>query len=212
MGSLRAVRFSNESGVLIVTTALGILCQYDESAYAYRYVNGRWQRIWESEQNDYSPAKYNPQHIKAVHVLQSFRDGNLDAPVYVMSLGNSWGCTSTWHSVIYRVWLVSASGSKLLIDDSDLAWLRTGTYAIGSIVRGSTDAAPVDVLVEFTKRSIDLGVHNREAIRHYLIDGDRVRRIDPVALSPRDFVDEWLTSDWEEIGPWSASLASHRRA
>ena len=78
---------------------------------------------------------------------------------------------------------------------------------MGSIVGGRTDGVPVDVLIEYTKMSIDLIVHNREAVRHYLIDGDRVRRVHPVALSPRDFVDEWLRSGWDESAIWSASPA-----
>jgi hypothetical protein len=208
LGSLGGVSFSSESGLLIITTAVGILCQYDESAYAYKRVNDHWQRIWESEQNDYSPKKYAPQHLAAVHVLQPFKDGHEDGPPFVMTLGNDWGCASFWHPVYYRVWRVDASSSKLLIDDSEIAWLRAQTYIVGSIAQDRREeTAPVDVLIEFTERSIDTGVHNREAIRHYLIDGDKVRRVDPVALSPRDFVDEWLTRSWNESATWSASPA-----
>jgi hypothetical protein len=95
-----------------------------------------------------------------------------------------------------------------LIDYSEFAWLRTGSYIVGSISRDWFDEkAPVDVLIEFTEGSIDAGIHNREAIRHYLIDGDKVRRVDPVALGPRDFVDEWLTRPWKESATWSASPA-----
>jgi hypothetical protein len=111
-----------------------------------------------------------------------------------MTLGNQWGCASTWHTVYYRVWRVDASAPKLLIDRSEDAWLRAGEYIIGSIGQDWVNkSAPVDVLIELTERSIDGGVHNREAIRHFLIDGDKGRRVAPIALSPRDFVDEWLT-------------------
>ncbi len=48
-------------------------------------------------------------------------------------------------------------------------------------------------------------VHNRDAIRHYVIEGDTLKRIDPIALSPRSFVDEWLTRDWKESAQWSES-------
>jgi hypothetical protein len=58
LGSLDEVRIGTEAGLLIVTTAVGIVCQYDESAYAYQFMEGRWKRIWESEQTDYSPKKY----------------------------------------------------------------------------------------------------------------------------------------------------------
>jgi predicted nucleotidyltransferase len=123
-----------------------------------------------------------------------------------MTLGNYWGCASFWHSVYYRVWRIGSSGSKLLVDGSGDAYMRSESWIVGSIVRERRHRnSPVDVLVEFTERSIDGGVHNREAIRHFLIDGDQVLRVDPVALSPRDFVDEWLTRGWDESASWSAS-------
>lgn len=208
LGALGDVRLTNESGLLIVTTGVGIVCQYDESAYAYKQINGRWQRIWESEQNNYPPTKYAPQHIFAVHVLQPIKQGHQDGAPFVMTLGNHWGCASAWHPVYYRVWRIDPGGSKLLIDDSEVAFLRADTYAEGSIAQDRTkENPPVDVLIEFSERSVDAGVHNREAVRHYLIAGDEIRRVDPVALSPRDFVDEWLTRNWNESGTWSASPA-----
>lgn len=205
LGSLGEVGTSREGDILIVTTRLGILCQYDDSVYAYGPAGGGgWQRVWESAQNDYSPKKYNPQHIIAVRVARLFVGG----PPFVMTLGNYWGCASTWKALYYRVWRVDPSGSKLLIDNTEGSWLRTQPSAVGSIGPGKTNIngnAPVDVLIEFTERSIDVGIHNREAIRHFLIDGDQVRRVDPVALSPRDLVDEWLTRGWKEGADWSAS-------
>ena len=205
LGSLGEVRISREPGLLITTTRVGILCQYDDSAYAYKFLNGHWQRIWESEQNDYSPKMYAPQHIVAVHVWQRFKDGREEGPPFVLTLGHEWGCASFWHPVHYRVWRVDSSGSILLIDGSEFAYLRAGSFAVGSIGQDWPPDSPVDVLVEFTVMSIDAGAHSREAIRHFLIAGAQVRRVDPVALGPRDFVDEWLTRGWYESAGWSAS-------
>jgi hypothetical protein len=171
LGSLGEVRFSMESGYLIVTTAVGIICQYDESAYVYKSVSDHWQRVWESEQDDYSSKKYAPQVIESVHVWQAYDHGRKDAPLFLLTLGHAFGCESSWHPVYYRVWRVDTSTSKLLIDRSESAWLRTNTYTVGSIGRDfREDNAPVDVLIEFTESSIDAGVHNREAIRHFLIE------------------------------------------
>ena len=215
LGSVGKIGVNRESGTLVVTTAVGIHCQYDTSAYVYKFLLGQWRRVWESEQDDYSPGKYLPQHIDAVHILQPHKEGKEDGTPVVMTLGNDWGCASTWHSVYYRVWRTGLSGPKLLIDGAGFGWLRAPTYIVGSVVQNPlNENAPIDVLVEFTTGSIDAGVHNREAVRHYLIDGDQVRRVDPVALSPRDFVDEWLTARWSESVNWSASPALeqwHRR-
>ncbi len=70
-------------------------------------------------------------------------------------------------------------------------------------IQGS--ATTGDLLVEFTVGSVDPGVHSREAIRHYEIEDGSAKRTDPLALSPSDFVDEWLTTGWKESASWSES-------
>lgn len=148
--------------------------------------------------------------IDDIHVFQSYQGGHEVGAPLVLALSNSSGCASAWHGVTYRVWRLEPAGQKLLLDRSEFAWLRTGTYIVGSIGQRYGERF-VDVLVEFTEQSIDMGVHNREAVRHFVIDGDRVTRVDPVALSPRDFVDEWLTRPWDESSHWSASADLSRR-
>src|SRR5262249_32836925 len=61
--------------------------------------------------------------------------------------------------------------------------------------------------LRFHAESIDMGVHNRVWIRHFRIVGDSIARIPPLALSPRDFADEWIVSPWQEAAPWSAADA-----
>jgi hypothetical protein len=204
LGSLDDVGLSWESGLLIVITRVGIVCQFDESMYAYKRIDSKWQRILESEQNDYQ--NYTPQHIGAVHVWQNYEAGKSTGPAYILTLGNEGGCASAWHRVYYRIFRVDSSGSKSLVDQSGDAYLRGQSYIVGSIVNSPMHfSGAVDALIEFTQGSVDGGVHNREAVHHFLIDGDRVRRVDPVALSPRDFVDEWLTRPWSESQKWSLS-------
>jgi hypothetical protein len=65
---------------------------------------------------------------------------------------------------------------------------------------------------ELTVESVELGLPIRTHIRRYKV-GDSVRRIEPVALSPRDFVDEWLKRPWSEMEPLSTpeTAAWHSR-
>jgi hypothetical protein len=88
LSTLRDVTFSSESGLLIITTAVGILCQYDESAYAYKLVNGRWQRVWESEQNDYASAKFLLGTQWPFTFWQSFRGGHEEGPAETYAMGS----------------------------------------------------------------------------------------------------------------------------
>jgi hypothetical protein len=59
-------------------------------------------------------------------------------------------------------------------------------------------------LIEYEGRSLDEGELVRSHVEHYLIgSGDRLERVAPVALTPGDFVDEWLTSRWREAAGWT---------
>jgi len=208
LGTVGSVSIKWDSGLLLVTTGVGIVCSEDESVYGYRRIGDHWRRVWESEQNDYQ--HYTPQHINAVHVWQSYNAGKPTGLNYILTLGNEWGCASAWHTVYYRIWRVDSSGSTILVDESGDGYARGKDFIVGSIVNSPMHFdGPLDAIIEFTQRSVDSGVHNREAIRHFLIDGDHVRRVAPVALSPRDFVDEWMTQPWTESQAWSESSASN---
>jgi hypothetical protein len=215
LGSLGEVRFSADSGFLIVTTGLGIFCQWDESAYAYQKSGNKWRRIWESEQNDYSESKYAPQHISEVHVARYFGPRGEEGSPYLMTLGHQDWCTSNWHPIYYRVWRIDPSGPNLVLDGGSGWTFEPHDWSAASIASRWTPQGGVtaDVLVEFTQDGLKSGF-TRQAVRHYFIEGDRVRRVDPVALGPHDFVDEWLTRPWSESASWSAvpALANwHKR-
>lgn len=123
----------------------------------------------------------------------------------ILTLGAEPWCTSNWHPAYHRLWRVNSSGTKLLIHHAEIAYQRAGTYSVGSVTRDwLNNQSPIDVLIEFTEGSIDSSVHSRQAVRHCSIQGDDVERIDPVALSPRDFVDEWLVRSWTESAAWSS--------
>ena len=107
-------------------------------------------------------------------------------------------CSSNFYPVFFRLWRAEPAGaSKLLLDEKQGAYLAAHDPPIEGSV-GATDA-----LIEFTVTSLDTEVHSYEAIRHYKILGERVERIDPIALGPRDFVEEWLKGSWRESSAWT---------
>jgi len=192
IGFLGPVRleYRQRQDYLVLQTAVEIYCGFDESAYLYRWQDGRWKRIWESEQNTYTKEKYAPQLIRAVSVSPSYNG----ALPYILTLGTEPWCSSNWHDVYVRIWSTGASGRepKLLLDKSEWAFLGAHDIPVqGSIGRN-------DALIEYTVGSVDSGVLNREAVLHYSLTPDSAKRIDPIALGPRDFVDEWLSEPWEQ--------------
>lgn len=90
---------------------------------------------------------------------------------------------------------------KVLLSGDDFMWW--GSEDFGSLAVNAKDFD-----LRFHSTSIDGGVHNRVWIRHFAISGDTVTRVQPVAVSPRDFVDEWLISPWKTASGWSSKAAS----
>lgn len=108
-------------------------------------------------------------------------------------------CSSTWSTIHYAV-LRPMAGSivpKILLNASDPIWWGGEDFGALTVGRGDFD-------LRFHAGSIDLGIHSRVWIRHFTIVGDRVRRVPPVAVNPRDFVDEWIVSPWPLAAEWSS--------
>jgi hypothetical protein len=189
-------------GLLRLKTRLGILCGSDESAYLYKWTGKQWQRIWESERNDYTGDHYDPQIIHDVIVSRQWANGRQLDDHIVLTLGRNPWCSSNWQSNYYRIWKVDQTGSKLLLEDKEIGFeddLHGSIHTKDPFDRNDTDT----VTVEFAIGSIDAAAHNREAVRRYAVRADKAERIDPIALSPRDFVDEWLTHSKAESSSWS---------
>jgi len=108
-------------------------------------------------------------------------------------------CSSTWSSIRYAVLRPGEDPLKprVLMSRSDSMWWGSDDFGKVVVSRDSFD-------LRFHSHSVDSGVHNRVWIRHYAVSGDLVRRTQPVAVSPRDFVDEWIVSPWREASAWSS--------
>ena len=113
-------------------------------------------------------------------------------------------CMSLGHSLYIGLFRVDAS-QTLLWEAAPLA--NTGEDPAHSRLK------PGGALVEFSGASIDSSIFIRKYVLHYAVEGAKVRRIEPIALSARDFVDEWLRNSWAAMEPWSnPSLAAwHKR-
>ena len=199
LGSLAPVRVERNGAFLVVETSLGIECGYDMSAYLYGWSSEGWRRVWQNEQNTYTKDGYEPQTIKAVRISPYSRSNEY----LVLTLGFESWCASNWHNVYYRLFRLGPDPmAPPLVDGSEWTFMPEDTD--GAV-------AANDALIEFNTRSIDTGILIRTAVRHYAVDQGKVTRVDPYALRPRDFVDEWLTQDWIKAAAYWSEPA-HRAA
>lgn len=186
-GHLGSVVISQSQGHLIVQTKVGIECGMDESAYVYRHEQGRWLRVLSHEQTDYRQGKYLPQFIRRIAISPAESGPRADPTRQLVALISDlpW-CASNWRAMYYYVWLLKGSNSTILTNG-----VEEHAYAGGSV---QISAAKRRMLIEYEVGSADTGILIRPQVRHYVLDPDidQLFRIDPFALSPRDFVDHWL--------------------
>jgi hypothetical protein len=113
--------------------------------------------------------------------------------------------SSTWSDISYEA-LRPRNGTiypKVLLSGDEFMWWGSEDF-------GSLAVNEKDFDVRFHSTSIDGGVHNRVWICHFAISGDTVTRVQRVAVSPRDFVDEWLITPWKAASGWSSKAASEQ--
>lgn len=190
---------------LLVTTAVGVRCGYDESAYIYaRGPKGEWRLLFESEQDRYGDKEYAPQNFLSITVSPAEVSWTDPAPPpLVGAVGFSPWCSSNWQTLYARLWRATPStpAPGPLLDRSESLYMGDDFVAGASLSK-------TDWLVEYEGGSVDAGVLVRKHVWHYLISpSNRLQRIAPVALSPGDFMDEWLTNDWAQASQWSDARA-----
>ena len=182
---------------LAVQTNVGVRCGFDTSAYIYEWRNGSWHLILQSEQDRYGENDYAPQNFLYVLVSSESSSGKeRPALPVVLTVGYSPWCASNWQMVYTRVWRVSATKSDPppMVDEANELFLDDNM--------ADARVTPDEAIVEFKGRSIDSGILVRAHMLHYLVHGNKAERIQPVALNPNDFVDEWLTQPWSESRRW----------
>lgn len=170
---------------MLVQTSVGIDCGVDESGYIYRWNSGHWQRVWETEQNDYRKDHYFPQYLD----VGASRD-------LIVTKGMNPSCASAWQPAYFRVWHKIGDDFSLVLDRTDFIYL--GEREPRMAVKDG------DVLLEYDTSDLAVVDHHRRAVLHLKIDSSgKPQRVDPVALSPQTFVSEWFSRPWGEMQPWT---------
>lgn len=196
------VRFRDVEGhpeLIAVTTAIDIPCGADTSLYLFRLESEGWRLILARESNGYR---------RIGGALDMFRfavspsDANGDFFVVTANV-NPW-CSSSWQMLRFDVRRPGADpyASRVLFSGNESIYLDSD-YEL--------KVGPDDVRLQWrAAQSLDLGLHNREHVRHLSVCGDRVERIAPFAVAPEDFVDEWASMPWEEASRFGGRRAAHQ--
>jgi hypothetical protein len=199
LGYVDDVRVSRAGEFLVVVTAMGIWCGFDESAYLYAWDGEQWRRVWEHERNTYIQQDYLPQTIHDVQISSPDASrGRL-----LITLGSQTICGGAFKDIYARAWRLDGDYRSARVLD----WTAHANDAYPPIQGW---VLPDDVLVQFTAGGLLSGdVHT--AVRHFRIDRGSAVQVDPIAGLPRDFVVEWLSAPWEESRARSESTSLEAR-
>jgi hypothetical protein len=190
LGYVDQVRVHHQGEFLTVQTSVGIACGFDDSAYVYAWNAGAWRRIFTTEQNNYTKTNYLPQTIYAVQISEHL----------VLTLGSRPGCSNAFQPLYYRLWRVGSSGPpKLLLNSFETAYM--GDYPPAHATLSGND-----LRIEFTAGGTGYGT-GHQAERHFQIAANNVKQVEPIAPTPRDFVEEWLAAPWKQSVKLSQSAA-----
>src|SRR5262249_40734200 len=173
---------------LEVVIGATVPCGVDDVVYVYDYSTGSRRRVLES------PGHRD--HDEAVTDVHYSAPG-VGGEHLVLTLRYAVQCGSNWNSLQYDLY-------RLKPGSSEAVSILEGDHSIFDLWNREVRLAPDDLILEFRDASIDVDVHNRTHILHYRIGPESVERVDPVALQPRDFVDEWITRPWAEMQSRSA--------
>ncbi len=188
------VRLFEQPRLIGVTAEFSIQCGRDSLLLLFAPDHDSWKEVlrWQK-----SPYKTVAGGTLAFDYGVSQSDGG--GRWFVVTHDVAPWCSSTWSGIRYSVLRPGTEPQhpKVLFSGHDAMWW--GAEDFGSLTV-ETDAFDL----RFHSWSIDSDVHNRVWIRHYSVVGDDVRRTQPVAATPRDFVDEWIVSPWTQAEGWSA--------
>jgi hypothetical protein len=116
-------------------------------------------------------------------------------------------CSSNWRGLVYDLSRPGPSPARPRI----FFRRAVGNY-LGNDMAADLRAGAEQFQVRHDGAILDIDILVRRHVETYRVEGDRVRRVQPVALNARDFVDEWIDSPWQEAAAWSAPTTALRLA
>lgn len=182
--SFQVEQIKREEPLLIVRVSFGIPCGDDNILLVYRFRKNQWHLDlqWQSK----------PYH----EISGAFGSGyeylllNNQEPIIAITHGSPW-CTSAWGQLTMDVIKLGKEGQP-----QSLLFSQTISYYSGE-EPARFKLKPDGFELRASVHSLDTDILTRTGIYRYQVKGDKVNRIQPIALHGRDFVDEWLALNKE---------------
>jgi hypothetical protein len=186
-----------KANVIGVQVSFGVACGADTMLLLYEWRDQRWRQVLRWQSGDYNEVSgaYGD-FFEYVMVPE----GKPDKWAVAVAHGSPW-CTSRWSGFGLDV-IETAHGGV----PQKVLFHRDGGYDRGGdsepVLKGMTGGFEL----RLQDMSMDFDVFTRTEIYRYQLVGSDVKRVQPVAMNGRDFVDEWLRSEWDDASAWTAAM------
>jgi hypothetical protein len=190
--STHAIGNSRDTMLVEAQIYMGIGCTVDSTAILY----GRGSRRRLGYLNGRTDGGVDALHLSGFDIGAEDDSGD-------RLIASGWtfaNCTSVWNGKRIRIDKLKASVVRNLFE-RDLAARSREPEDVSSSVRGSV------ATFRYDGAAGDLDLMATSAVARYGIDGDRVVREAPVALTRAGFVYEWINMDEAEAARWGDAAA-----
>jgi hypothetical protein len=186
--SVNVQRFAELPDMAFVTASATIPCGAEDSVYGYKFDDSGWRRVIDVHDQGMGDAK-----------LQ-LSDPDSSGQRLLLVDWYSQQCVSTWRGTRYNVFRLDWDNgvARPAFEDHTGFWMGDDEWPLFVL-------SPTTMTVEFSDSSVDASIHHRTKIQRYVFT-PATQRVDPVALQPQDFAEEWLTRPWSEMESRSAPV------
>jgi len=188
---VKTTRAGDKTNWMLVVFNFGIACGDDSMLLGYEWKQEKWTQVlrWQSD-FDRIPNAFGD--FFEYQVVQQQDSAN-----WLVGVAHGHPmCTSNFGGFDLDIIQPERNDApqKVLLHKQETYWRDDPTR-----MRSTPDGFELRV----SGYSRDVNIIRRTGIYRYSIDGDRIERVQPVAMNGRDFVDEWLNSPWEESQNWN---------
>ncbi len=164
--------------LLAVEYTLNIPCGSDALLLLFRF-DGQWRLVYERREDGYDSISSG---------LGSFQ-WSVSPPdargrVLVLTASISPWCVSNWHGLEYRVERIDPHRDRPIFIDEGSAPSFGWEYQLAT--------TPGSYSLHFDTRCFDGSLVVRSTVLNYRVENDHPVRVDPIADSPRTFIEEWF--------------------
>jgi hypothetical protein len=185
----------NMPKIRLVKISFDIACGDDSLLLVYEKRGNSWSKaiLWQSPEYDLVSGAFGDFFQYQVLPQKNTADWLL-----VAGHGYPW-CSSRMSA--FDVDVIQPAHDKT---PQQLLFHKHGYYSRFS-VPVTIKAEPGGFELRLESDMIDMDIMTRINIYRYRVSASEFQRVQPIALNGRDFVDEWLQSEWSESKNWSLS-------